>query len=66
MSGLIEAMVELGWEFCSETRGFRRGEMWVSLDQAEAALAAAEGGDEFRPEPQSETVASITAKVANV
>lgn len=61
----IEAMEANGWSWCFDTGGFRKGEMWVSRDQAVEAFLWAERGENSKPSPVSETVAKIVAKVAN-
>ncbi len=63
------AMLLSGWEYVGASDGFKKGEAWVSYEQAERAFRLAEQGLNMVPRPVSERVADILVdckqKVAN-
>lgn len=61
----VAAMTALGWHHDEASNGFEKGEMWVSYDQAQDALEAAEIARQYEPQPVSRLVAEIVTKVAN-
>jgi hypothetical protein len=64
---VAEAMEAAGWSYEGKTNGFKKlGVGWVSYEQAERALAAAEAGTMVEAQrPVSRTVAAILSAVAN-
>jgi hypothetical protein len=57
---LDQAVRELGWRWDAPTAGYRKGKMWTSLLQAEAAFAGAQSGETVVPDQGlSETFAGI-------
>lgn len=60
MKGLADAMRSSGWRYDAATNGYRKGENWVSVGQAEAAFSGAVDEREVVPEQGlSETFAEI-------
>ncbi len=45
----FRVMRAAGWKWEPQSDGFRRAGLWVSRNQAQAAIAAAVNGREYRP-----------------
>lgn len=65
MTDLSIIMREAGWHYDKASHGFARGEMWVSWQQAEAALSAAETGEVVTVRPASRITAEIKQAATN-
>ena len=64
----LDAMLAVGFGYDSATRGFRKGPVWVTYDQALDAWLAAERGEQLEAgtiSPASETMARTVGEASN-